>query len=233
MTDKEHIAEEILKSYFDQTAEYISGVFNSGDDYMDYLRNYYVQAWKVPKIYKGNSSGMGFVPEFLIFEVVKKHLENKYKIKFKILERTRISSDFLETAYFIDNDIDPKFLLIQGVKIRENKFGFPLTNYQHDVTYAVKDGTWKIKAVFEVKGYYESSSLKGDIDRLVYAENNYVRVEDCVFAFVGFIRSSEISKPAKERIRDFVNGKNHFFISPGEIILDVGNTSLEKVLDRI
>lgn len=181
---------------------------------MDCLLAYYQEAWKVPKRFKGNSAAMGFVPEFLIFETVKQHLKKKYKSNFNIKDRTKTSGGLTETAYFVDEP-EARHLLVQGLRIGANEHGFPPTDCQHDVAYMVKDGIWKAKAIIEVKGYYESASLKGDIEKLENAEKKYSKTDDCALAFVGFIRSSEVSRPAKAVIRPFVAKKKPLLYIPG------------------
>ena len=226
------MSEDVLRSYFEQTQAYIAKGLASGDDLMDCLLAYYQEAWKVPKQFKGNSAAMGFVPEFLIFETVKQHLEAKYGVNFSPLDRGRISGGQTETAYFVDGP-EPKRLLVQGLKIGKNDHGFPPTDFQHDITYMVKKGIWRVKALVEVKGYFESASLKGDLEKLENAEKNYVLADDPVFAFVGFIRSPELSRPARRIIGSFVEKGNNLFISPGGVDPEIKNSPLRSLLDRL
>jgi hypothetical protein len=200
---------------------------------MDCLLAYCQEAWTIPKRFKGNSAAMGFFPEFLIFEIVKQCLEKKHSFNFRQTDRSQISNGRMETAYFVDEHEAPKRLLVQGLKIRENDYGFPLTDYQHDVTYMVKDGNWRVKAIIEVKGFFKSTSMNGDFHRLETAEKKYPKTDDCVFAFVGFIRSEDLSKPSKATICPFVMRKNHFVVLPGGIDSEIGNSSLERLLDRL
>lgn len=232
MMNWHEISAEVLRSYFEQTQAYIAKGLASGDDLMDCLQAYYQQAWKVPKQFKGNSAAMGFVPEFLIFETVKQYLEAKYGVKFSPLDRGRISSGQTETAYFVDGPV-PKRLLVQGLKIGKNEHGFPPTDFQHDITYMVKKDIWMVKALVEVKGYFESTSLKGDLEKLENAEKNYVLADDPVFAFVGFIRSSELSRPARKIIGSFVEKGNNLFISPGGVDPEIKNLALRSFLNRL
>jgi len=226
------LSAEVLRSYFEQTRAYIAKGLASGDDLMDCLHAYYQAAWKIPKQFKGNSAAMGFVPEFLVFETVKQYLEAKYGINFRPLDRRRISSGQTETAYFVDGP-ERKRLLVQGLRIRKNEHDFPPTSFQHDITYMVKDDIWRVKALVEVKGYFESASLEGDLEKFKNAEKTYSLTEDPLFAFVGFIRSSELSKPARRIIGSFVEKGNNLFISPGGVDPEIQNSTLRSFLDRL
>lgn len=226
------LSADVLRSYFEQTQAYIAKGLASRDDLMDCLLAYYQEAWKVPKEFKGNSVAMGFVPEFLIFETVRQHLEAKYGVNFSPLDRGRISSGQTETAYFVDGP-EPKRLLVQGLRIGKNEYGFPPTDFQHDITYVVKNGIWRVKALVEVKGYFESTSLKGDLEKLENAEKTYSLAEDPIFAFIGFIRSSELSKPVRRIIGSFVEKGNNLFISPGGVDPEIKISTLRVFLDRL
>jgi len=232
MTNWHDLAADVLRSYFERTQAYIAKGLASGDDLMDCLHAYYQEAWKLPKQFKGNSAAMGFVPEFLVFETVKQYLEAKYAVNFRPLDRGRISGGQTETAYFIDGP-EPKRLLVQGLRIGKNEHGFPPTEFQHDVTYMVKNGIWRVKALVEVKGYFESASLKGDLEKLENAEKTYSLAEDPVFAFVGFIRSSELSRPARRIIGSFVEKGNNLCISPGRVDPEIKNSAFRNFLDRL
>lgn len=232
MTNWGNLSQEIIKSFYLQTKTYVGKVIASNDNYMDCLLDYYRQAWTVPKEFKGNSTAMGFVPEYLIFEIVKQYLEKKYGFAFRSEIRSRTSSH-IETLYFVDESKEPNRLLVQGLRIGANEHGFHQTDCQHDITYQVKYGNWQVKAIIEVKGFFETTSLRGDIIKLESAEKKYKKTEDCLFCFLGFIKSENLSSPSKEVIRSFVRQNNHFFISPGEINPDIGNSSLKDLLDNL
>ena len=229
MSDWKKISAEIIESFFKQTRDYVAQVLRSNDDYMKSLHAYYERAWTVPKNFKGNSSGMGFVPELLVFEAVRQHLEKKYGFSFSGSSRSMTSDNRTETAYFVDGN-EPTRLLVQGLRIRSNPYGYPPTDFQHDVTYLVKDTTWKVKAVIEVKGYFESSSLKGDIDKLEHAEKSYPNADEALFAFIGF---ASLSGPARAIIRPFAEKKSHYIVLPGICDPAIGIIKLEDLLDKL
>jgi len=232
VTDWKKLSESIFTTFFDQTKTYVARMMASRDAYMDCLKSYYDGAWSVPKEYKGNSGAMGFVPEFLIFDTVRQYLEKKYDLAFQKEERTRTAGQ-IETVYFVDDPENPKRLLVHGLRIRRNPFGFLLTDYQHDITYAIREGDWKVKTVVEVKGFFDGPSLRADLGKLEAAEREYSKTDDCSFAFVGFIPSSNLSSSVKRTIQQFRTGENHGVILPGAIDPELGNSRLEDLLGRL
>jgi hypothetical protein len=231
-TDWKNFSESIFNTFFDQTKAYVARMLTSQGGYMDCLKAYYDGAWSVPKKYKGNSGAMGFVPEYLVFETVRQYLEKKYGIAFRKKERTYTAGQ-VETFYFVDDLADPQRLLVHGLRIRRDSFGFPPTDYQHDITYAVREGEWRVKAVVEVKGFFDGPSLRADLGKLEAAERKYSKADDCSFAFVGFIPSSNLPGPMKENIKRFVARRNHSVVLPGAVDPELGNTRLEDLLGKL
>jgi len=196
---------------------------------MNRLLDYYHQAWKVPKTFKGNSSGMGFVPEYLIFEIVKQYLEKKNKFNFHPVPRSYTGNQE-ETYYFLDNPAEPHRLLTQGLKIREDANRFYKTNSQHDITYQVKEAEWQNKAIIEVKGFVDFPSLRDDLKKLQAADLDN---KDCLFAFIAFNMPGVSSESLTDLIEIFTEKKNHYFVLPGEPPPGIKISSLKTLLENL
>jgi hypothetical protein len=229
MTEWGDLYRGILEYFFKQTRDFVGKVLSSNENYMDCLYDFYFQAWKVPKPFKGNSSGMGFVPEYLIFEIVKQYLEKKYDFVFRPVPRSYTGNQE-ETFYFLDKPEEPRRLLVQGLKIGEDEHRFHKTNAQHDITYQVKEGEWRIKAIIEVKGFVDFPSLRDDLKKLQDASSSN---NDCLFAFIGFNMPGTSSELLIDLIDVFTGKKNHFLILPGEPRPGINISSLKTFLENL
>jgi hypothetical protein len=83
---------------------------------MECLKVFQEAAWDIPKQFKGNSGQIGFIPEYLVFELIKRAIEKKGNV-FKQEDRTRLADGRSETFYFVDPNENPTRMLIQGLKI--------------------------------------------------------------------------------------------------------------------
>jgi hypothetical protein len=104
-----------------------------------------------------------------------------------------------ETNYFVDDLNNLSHLIAQGLSIRESsstKVSQPKMKYSHDSIYLVKKKEWNIRAVFQVKSFFEFPSLKGDTDKLSSAEKNkkYPLDEKFGLVFFGFKKQKWLSK---------------------------------------
>jgi hypothetical protein len=212
--------------------EYIQDLIDTERNIMERLYEFNQKSWKIPKKFKGNSSQMGFIAEYLIFETVKSWMERKKGISFSTKVRTRTGDNLEETYYFIDNDKgDPNHLLCQGLRVRGNALRLPDLKYAHDIAYLIKKRDWLVKAVFEIKSFFDSPSLKGDIEKLEYGETHYPLDRDYVLVFVGF--KEKPSDAEGEYISKFTRVKNHYCILPGKKDPELGNSLLEEVLELL
>lgn len=226
--------EEIIGEFFKSVQRYIQNLIVTKENLMDGLYNFANEAWKVPKKYKGNSSQMGFIPEYLVFESVRQFIERNSNISFLPYVRSKTWDGKIETYYFVNDLNDPCCLLSQGLSIRDTslaKLGLPYIKYFHDIVYLVKKKRWNVKAIFETKGYFEFPGLKGDIDRLIFAEKNYPLEDNYALVFVGFKPQDLLTKKEKELTSAFTKEKNHFCVIPGEKDPELRNSLLEEVLN--
>ena len=225
--------EKIIEHFFQSTQRYVQDCLLDGDDLMQALCIIVHKAWEIPKKYKGNSNQMGFISEYLIFETIKQYVCKKKRVSFLAIERTRTSKGLIESNYFVDSLVNPCFLICQGLRIRKNesvKLDLPNTRYAHDIVYLVKEDGWFVKAIFEVKSFYDRPGLEKDISRLIFAENNYPLADNSALVFVGFKSREDITSKEKELMKVFTKGKNHFCILPGEKDPELGNSKLEEIL---
>ena len=236
MNNFEKKSEEIIEELFKSMQRYVQNLINSKSNLMNGLYDFANKAWEVPKKYKGNSKQMGFIPEYLVFETVKQYIKKKRNFSFISLIRSKIGDGRVETIYFV-NDLDnPTNLISQGLSISEPllvELGLPYIKKSYDVIYLIKKKDWKIRAIFEVKGFFESPSLKSDIERLTFAEENYPLDENYALVFVGFKIQDSLSKEERKAFNIFAKEKNHFCIIPGEKNPELGNSWLEEVLERM
>ena len=226
--------EEIIEEFFMSVQRYIQNLIVTKENLMDGLYNFANEAWKVPKKYKGNSSQMGFIPEYLVFETIKQYIAKKNNFFFLPIVRTKTSDGSIETNYFVDDFDNPNYLISQGLSIREPlsaKLGLPNIKNFHDISYLLKKKEWKVKTIFEIKSYFDTPSLKGDLDRLIYAEKNYPLAEDFAIVFVGFKIKNWLSNKERELINLFTKEKNHFCVIPGDKDPKLRNSLLEEVLN--
>lgn len=229
MTEGENSARELFDAFFKHTGDFVGKALRSNENLMARLREYYTQAWVAPKKFKGNSSGMGFVPEYLIFETIKQYLEKMHEILFHPVPRTYTGNQE-ETFYFLDKPGEPRRLLVQGLRVNDDQNHFHPTKYQHDITYQVKDGEWKVKAIVEVKGFVDFPSLRDDLKRLQDAESEN---KESLFAFVGFNMPGMPPESFADYLEVFTEKKNHFIILPGEPPPGIKISSLEDLLDNL
>jgi len=224
--------EEIIGGFFNSVKQYIHDLIDTKRNIMKGLCEFNQISWKIPKKYKGNSSQMAFVAEYLVFETVKSWIERKKGISFSTKARTRTSNNLEETYYFVDNDkVDPSHLLCQGLRVRGNDLKLPNLNYAHDVTYLVKKKDWLVKAVFEIKSFFDSIALKGDIKKLEDGEKLYQLDRDYALIFVGF--NETISDSEKEILSKFTRVKNHYCVLPCGERRELGFSRLEEVLELL
>lgn len=227
--EDESPAREIFDSFFKQIGELAGMALRSNENLMERLREHYIQAWVAPKKFKGNSSGMGFLPEYLIFETVKQYIEKKHGILFHPVPRTYTGNQE-ETFYFLDEPGEPRRLLVQGLRINDDPYHFHPTKYQHDITYQVRDGEWKVKAIIEVKGFVDFPSLRDDLKRLQEAE---IESKESLFAFVGFNMPGMPPESFADYLEVFTENKNHFIILPGNPPPGIKISRLEDLLDNL
>jgi hypothetical protein len=222
--------EEIIGSFFNSMKDYIQDLIDTKRNIMNGLYKFNQKSWEIPKKYKGNSSQMGFIAEYLIFETLKLWMQRKKGISFSTKVRTRTGNNLEETNYFVDDSKNaPVHLLCQGLRVRRNDLKLPYLKYAHDITYLIKKRNWLVKAIFEVKSFFDSPSLKGDIEKLEYGEKYYLLERDYVLVFVGF--KNTISNTEKEYISKFTRVKNHYCILPVDKNPKIGNSLLEEVLE--
>jgi hypothetical protein len=69
--------EEIIESFFNSMKEYIQDLIDTKRNIMKGLYEFTRKSWEIPKKYKGNSSQMGFIAEYLILETLKLWMERK------------------------------------------------------------------------------------------------------------------------------------------------------------
>lgn len=228
--------ESILEDFFISVQQYIQDLIEEEADLMAGLTDFVTNAWEVPKEYKGQSGQMGFIPEYLIFETIKQYVGKKNNFAFVPFIRSKTFEDQIETNYFVDSHDNPIYLLCQGLRIHSdisNLAGLPKLDYAHDVSYLTKENVWSVKAIFEVKSYFETPSLEEDLNRLKHAEKNYPLTENYILVFVGFKKQDWLTKKEIELIRTFCMANNHYCVLPGDINNALGNSSLEKILNLI
>ena len=226
-------AGRILSSFFEDIRYFVESILSCSDNYMECLKAFQKAAWDIPKKFKGNSAQLGFIPEYLVFELMKQVVEKKMGFEFKRESRTRLADKREETAYFVDRSDNPSKVLIQGLKIAKEKWDLPLTQYQHDVTYMVLKEGWKARAVVEVKGFFDKPSLEADLSKLNYAKQNYPTNPESLFAFIGFIPWDNLSPDFKVDLEKFAQIENNFVILPGGSKAFGKNGSLEEFLKRL
>jgi len=223
--------EEIIGGFFNSIKDYILELIDSKTNIMDGLYEFAHQSWEIPKKYKGNSSQLGFVAEYLVFETVKQHIERRTGISFLTKVRTKTFNGADETYYFLNNRNDPSHLLCQGLRINDTGLGLPNLVYAHDISYLIKESNWLVKAIFEVKSFFDFPSLKEDIKKLEFAEKNYPLDKNYALVFVGF--KNVLSRKEKELISKFTIENNHYCVLPGKRKSEIGNSLLEEVLNLI
>lgn len=207
--------EEIIEEFFNSVQQYVQNLIIRKINLMNGLYDFHSKAWEIPKKYKGNSGQMGFIPEYLVFESVKQFIEKNNNFSFLPYVRSKTWDEDIETYYFVDDLDKPKHLLCQGLQISDTELaelGLQQINRAHDITYLIKKDGWPVKAIFEVKSSFELSSLKGDIDRLIFAERNYNLAKNFALIFVGFKDTNNLSKKERELISAFTKSKNHFCV---------------------
>jgi len=228
--------EEIIEEFFRSVQKYIKNLIDKKRNLIGGLNDFFHEAWQVPKEYKGNSSQMGFIPEYLVFETVKQYVAKKKKFSFFPIARAKISGGNVETNYFVDNPDNPMHLLCHGLRVHDTnlvKLDLCRINYSHDITYLIKKNVWQVKAIFEIKSYFDYPGIKGDIERLIFAERNYHLAENFALVFVGFRNKDSLSNKERELINTFTKVKSHFCVLPGEKDQGLRNYLLEEVLNFI
>ena len=236
MNERLRKPEEIIEEFFKSVQRYIQNLTITKNNLMDGLYAFANKAWEVPKKYKGNSSQMGFIAEYLVFETVKQYIAKKNNFFFSPIVRTKTSDGRVETNYFVDDLDKPKHFLCQGLQISDAglvELGLQKINKAYDVTYLIKKDVWLVKSIFEIKSYFDYPGLKGDIDRLTFAEKSYHLDENFALVFVGFRNKDTLSNKEKELINTFTKVKSHFCVLPGEKDQELRNYLLEEVLNFI
>jgi hypothetical protein len=226
----------ILKEFFNSVQFYIQGLIEDKANLMDGLTHFVNKAWEVPKKYKGHSGQMGFIPEYVVFETVRQIIAKKNAISFLPVIRTKTFKGLEETYYFVDSEENPRHVICQGLRvygIKSTPLDLPRLNCAHDIVYLIKNKDWRVRAIFEVKGFFETPSLEKDMERLKQAEESYPLAENCAFVFVGFKRQDWLTAKERELFRDFTRDKNHFCVLPGNINHELGNSYLEQILSTI
>lgn len=226
--------ESILEDFFQSVQQYIHTLLNEDKNLIKGVSDFVTNAWEIPKEYKGQSGQMGFIPEYLIFETVKQYIEKKKKLTFLPLLRTTTFEGLVETNYFVDAKDNPTHLLCQGLRpINPRSIPLELPNLDraHDVTYLIKKNGWLVKAIFEVKSYFETPSLEGDLNRLRHAEMKYPLSDNYALVFVGLKKQAWLAKKERELISKFTKENHHFCILPGENDPSLGNSQLEAILN--
>lgn len=234
MNERLRKPEEIIEEFFKSVQRYIQNLIITKKNLIGGLNDFFHEAWQVPKEYKGNSSQMGFIPEYLVFETVKQYVAKKKKFSFLPIARAKMSGGNVETNYFVDNPDNPMHLLCHGLRVHDTnlvKLGLCRINYSHDITYLIKKNVWQVKAIFEIKSYFDYPGIKGDIERLIFAEKNYPLDENFAFVFVGFRGTNSLSKKERELISTFTKEKNHYCVLPGDKDPELKNSLLEEVLN--
>lgn len=226
----------IIKEFFDSTQFYIRDLLEDEASLMDGLTDFVNKAWEVPKRYKGHSGQMGFIPEYVVFETAKQFIAKENDLSFVPLIRTKTFEGYEETNYFVDSQENPVHLLCQGLRVYGNKSAYlylPTLNYAHDVAYLINKKDWLVRAIFEVKSFFETPSLEEDLKRLKYAKERYSLSENCAFVFVGFKKQDWLTEKERELIKAFTKENNHFCVLPGDINPELSNSNLEQILKTI
>jgi len=134
----------IIEEFFKSIQKYVNEAIIERINLMDSLYDFDMKSWEIPKKYKGSSSQMGFIAEYLVFEAVKQYIAEENKISFFPVVRTKTSEKNVETYYFVNDRDNPKHLLCHGLQVYDTlttTFGLPKINYAHDITYLIKSDT--------------------------------------------------------------------------------------------
>ena len=141
MNNIEKNPEEIIEEFFNSMQRYVQNLIVKKKNLIGGLYDFFHEAWQIPKEYKGNSSQMGFIPEYLVFETVQQYVAKKKKLTFLPIIRTKTSDGNVETNYFVDDPDNPMHLLCQGLKVHDTRLaelGLQEINKAYDMTYLIK-----------------------------------------------------------------------------------------------
>jgi len=72
----------IIEEFFKSIQKYVNEAIIERINLMDSLYDFSMKSWEIPKKYKGSSSQMGFIAEYLVFEAVKQYIAEENKISF-------------------------------------------------------------------------------------------------------------------------------------------------------
>jgi hypothetical protein len=97
----------------------------------------------------------------------------------------------------------------------------------------VCEGDWNIRAVVEVKGFFDKPSLAADLNKLGHARQHYPTNPKSLFAFIGFVPWNNVSGKMKSDIKEFTREENNYAILPGRPDGPCRGLSLEEFLKRL
>lgn len=207
----------IMDELFESLRSLVKEILQSDRPLIDELMKARRAFWEVPKKYKGTSSQMGFFTEYLVFEVIRTSLEMRVGQPFQILERSRSQLGQNETNYFVDNVEDPTILLSHGLRIKDpidRRWNLPDLQEAFDIALLTKESNWGVKALIEIKAFFDLPGLKGDLRRLLRAEETYALSRNPLFAFIGFVEVEKERTPSELKQFKLSNEYTHFYFLP-------------------